>query len=88
MTSHEADDDASTGGLDRLTLLTPDPDRAERLRVRCRTQLGRRRRRAEHTAAITAFVWRVLAPGVVAAFCVLYAAVLVVTTLRLEANFH
>jgi len=37
---------------------------------------------------INGFAWRVLAPGVVAAFCVLYGAVLVATTLRLEAVFH
>jgi len=71
-----------------LVVLTPDPDRAERVRVRCRAQLGRSRRRAARTAVITGFAWRVLAPVVVGAFCVLYAAGLVATTLRLEGVFN
>jgi len=80
--------DASQDGLDRLIVLAPDPARAERVRVRCRTRLERSRRRAAGTGMINGFAWRVLAPGVVAAFCVLYGAVLVATTLRLEAVFH
>jgi hypothetical protein len=80
--------DAGADGLDRLRALAPDPDRGERVRVRCRTQLGRSRRRAARTAVITGFAWRVVAPGVVGAFCVLYAALLVATTLRLERVFH
>ena len=87
MSSHDAHD-ASEDGLDRLMVLSPDPDRAERVRVRCRTRLGRSRRRAARTAVISGFAWRVLAPGVVAAFCVLYVAVFVATTLRLEAALH
>jgi len=87
MTSDNAHD-AGADGLDRLRAVAPDPDRAERVRVRCRTQLGRRRRRAARTAVMTGFAWRVLAPGVVGAFCVLYAAMLVATTLRLEGVFH
>ena len=87
MTSYDAHD-AVADSLDRLMALAPDPDRAERVRVRCRTQLGRSRRRAAHTAVITGFAWRVLAPVVVGAFCVLYVAVLVATTLRLEGVFH
>ena len=80
--------DVSADGLDRLMALAPDPDWAERVRVRCRTQLGRSRRRAARSAVITGFAWRVLGPVVVGAFCVLYVAVLVVTTLRLESVFH
>ena len=87
MTSYDAHD-ASADSLHRLTALAPDPDRAERVRVRCRTQLGRSRRRAARTAVITGFAWRVLGPVVVGAFCVVYAAVLVATTLRLEDVFH
>jgi len=87
MTSSDAHD-AGVDGLDRLMVLASDRDRAERVRVRCRTQLGRSRRRAAHTAVITGFAWRVLAPVVVGAFCVLYVAVLVATTLRLEGVFH
>jgi hypothetical protein len=80
--------DASADGLDRLMVLAPDPDWAERVRVRCRTQLVQSRRRAARTAVITGFAWRVLAPAVVGAFCVFYVAVLVATTLRLEGIFH
>lgn len=87
MTSCDAHD-ATADGLDRLRALAPDPGRAERVRVRCRTQLGRRGRRAARTVVITGYVWRVLAPAVLGAFCVLYVVVLVAITLRLEGVFH
>ena len=61
--------------LNRLTPLTPDADRSERARVRCRMQLERKGRRK---AA------RVLAPAVVGGVCLLYTAAFVITTLRLE----
>lgn len=77
MTCHDAHD-ASADGLDRLMTLMPDPERAERVRARCRGKLVRSRRRAS----------RVLGPVVVGAFCVFYVAALVATTLRLEAIFH
>lgn len=76
--------DASADSLARLMSLMPDPDRAERVRERCRLQLGRNPRREARIAAITGFAWRVLAPVVVGAFCILYVAMLVATTLRLE----
>jgi predicted short-subunit dehydrogenase-like oxidoreductase (DUF2520 family) len=79
---------AGADSLDRLRALAPDPDRAERVRMRCRAQLGRSRRRAARTAETTGFAWRVLAPVVVGAFCVLYVVVLVATTLRLEGVFE
>jgi hypothetical protein len=87
MTSYDAHD-AGADGLDRLRALRPDPDRAERVRVRCRTQLGQSRRRAARTAVITGFAWGVLAPMVIGAFCLLYVIVLMATTLRLEGVFH
>ena len=87
MTSYDAHD-ASADSLVRLMTLAPDPDRAARVRVKCRAQLGRSRRRATRTHGITEFMWRVLAPVVAGAFCVFYVAVLVVTTLRLEAIFQ
>lgn len=83
MTSDVAHD-ARADSLHRLMVLAPDPDRAERVRMRCRRQLGRSRRRTARTAAITGFAVRVLGPVVVGAFCVLYAAALAATTLRLE----
>jgi hypothetical protein len=87
MTSRDAHD-AAADGLNRLTALLPDADRAARVRARCRAQLGRSRRRAARTAVVTGFAWRVLAPVVVGAVCLFYAAVLVTTTLRLGDVFH
>ena len=87
MTSCDSDE-ANAEGLEWLVALAPDPDRAERVRVRCRTQLGRSQRRAARTAAISGFAWHVLAPIVVGGFCVLYLALLVATTVRLQGAFH
>ena len=77
----------SADGLRRLMALAPEPGRAERVRMTCRTQLGRQQRKTRATA-IAESAWRVLAPVVVGAFCVLYIAVLVATTLRFEGAFH
>ena len=87
MTSSDSHD-GSAERLKRLMSLAPDADRAERVRARCRTQLARNGRRAARTAAVAGFAWRVLAPVVVGAFCVLYAAALVVTMLRLQDVFR
>ena len=76
--------DPGAANLHRLTSLAPEPGRADRVRARCRTQLEQSRRPEGRTAAIAEFACRVLAPVVVGAFCVLYVAVLVATTLRLE----
>ena len=78
--SHEA----SAASLGALLRLAPDPDRAERVRVRCRTRLVRGRRRTARVAAMAGFAWRLLAPVVVSGFCVLYVVALVATTLRLQ----
>jgi hypothetical protein len=83
MTSPDAHE-ASADRLQRLMTLAPDPDRAERVRARCRGQLGRSRRRGARTAVITRVTGRVIGPVIVGAICVLYAALLVATTLRLE----
>jgi hypothetical protein len=80
--------DASVENLEQLVVLAPDPDRAERVRMRCRTELGRSRQPAARTAAITRFTWHVLAPVVVGGFCVVYVALLVTTTLWLQGVFH
>jgi len=76
--------DASAASLDGLLRLAPDPDRAERVRVRCRTRLGRSRRRTARMAVMTGRAWRLLAPAVVGGLCVLYLVALVATALRLE----
>jgi hypothetical protein len=83
MTSRDSDH-ASADDLHRLIAMVPEPNWSEGVRVRCRTQLERSGRRAARTAAIAGFASRVMAPVVVGAFCVLYVALLVATTLRLE----
>jgi hypothetical protein len=79
--------DAGAESVMPLTALTPDPDRAELVRLRCRTQLARRRQRAERSVAAAGFAWRVVAPIVLGGFCVIYVALLVATTLHLEGVF-
>jgi hypothetical protein len=86
MMSHDAHD-ANADSLRGLKTLAADPDRAARVRARCRTQLARSRRRAMRTTEIAAFASRVFAPFVVGAFCALYVAMLVATTIRLETMF-
>lgn len=87
MTSHDSHDE-SAERLGCLMPLTPDPDRTERVRVRCHAQLERSRRRKARSAVITGFTWRALPPVVVGGFCVLYVVALVATTLRLQGVFH
>jgi hypothetical protein len=87
MTSDDSHD-ASKESLAGLMPLAPDPDRAERVRERCRAHLRRNRRHTARTAVITGFVWQLVAPVVVGGFCILYIAALVATTLRLQGVFH
>ena len=87
MTSDDSHD-ASAESLKRLMALAPDPDRAERVRVRCRTQLERSRRRAARTAVITGFAWHVLAPVSRRRLLCSLRRLLVATTLRLQGVFH
>jgi hypothetical protein len=93
MTCHD-EVDAGGDGVRRLLTLSPDPGRTERTRARCHAQLRRRQRRAASTAAIGGsllalrttvglYAWRVVGPAVVGGVCVLYAAALLATTLRL-----
>ena len=78
--------------LRRLQSLAPDHGWTDRVRRRCRTQLGqsqkRQARQARTDIMIARFTRRVVAPVVVGAFCVLYIAALVITTLRLQGVFH
>ena len=76
--------EASVERLKLLAPLTPDPDRSERVRLRCRLQFERDGRRRNRVTKIIAFTERVLAPAIVGGFCLLYVAALVATTLRLE----
>jgi hypothetical protein len=82
MRSYDARD-VGAERLDRLMVLTSDPDRAERVRVRCRTQLERRGRRSARPALTARLTWGALPPMGLAVLCVLYVVVLVTTTLRL-----
>ena len=72
---------AIAAGLPRLA---PDPQRAERVRARCRARLARSRRHSMRMAAVTGRATQVFAAAVIAAFCVLYVLGLVTTTLRVE----
>jgi hypothetical protein len=83
--------DTDTAGcfeLKRLPTLTPDPGRAERVRMRCRAQLGQRLKREERKERIRALGRRVLTPVIVGGFCILYLAALVAATLRLHGLLH
>jgi hypothetical protein len=76
--------DVGREGLQRLLTLLPDASRAERTRARCHAQLRRRRQRAASRTALAAYAWRVVGPALVGGVCILYAAALLTTTLRLE----
>ena len=78
------DDDSHVESLDRLCRLTPNPERAARVRARCRIGLERRRSRQLPAFTTIARASRLLAPAIVAGFCLLYVAALLTTTLRLE----
>jgi len=74
--------------MDRLPVLSPDEQRAERVRLKCHAQLGRSRRRAARTGAVADFGWRVLAPVLVGAFCILYVSALVTTAVGFHNEFR
>ena len=80
-------DSLNEASVDRLKLLaplTPDPDRSERVRLRCRLQFERHGRRRTRVTKLVAFTERVLAPAIVGGVCLLYLVALVATTFRLE----
>jgi hypothetical protein len=76
--------DARLNELTGLQRLTPDPDRAERVRMRCREQLGQWRKRQERADALMGLTRRVLAPALVGGLLILYIAALVSTAIRLQ----
>ena len=87
MTSHDSCD-ARLELLARLPRLAPDPERAERTRLRCRARFERRRQRSEHAAALIGFARRGLTPLTVGGFWVLYVVYVgtfVATIFRLQA---
>lgn len=86
MTPHSSHD-ALAETLRRLAVLSPDTNRAERVRAECRTRFERSRRRERHFAVTRGFVWSVLGPAVLGGFCVFYTTALIATTLRLRSVF-
>ena len=87
MTPYDTDDPIFER-LKQLRLLEPDRERTDRLRIRCRAQLGRTRRGRGSSRAPGGFERRVVGPVVFAAFCLLYVTGLVVTALRLHRLFQ
>ena len=77
-------DDPIFERLKQLRSLAPEPERTDRLRIRCRTQLGRSRRERGSTRAPAGFERLAVGPIVFAAFCLLYVVGLVATALRLH----
>jgi hypothetical protein len=72
--------------LRSLARLTPDSDRARRVRRRCRTRLSRRR--IDRRASQQPWASRHVPPLMVAGFCLFYVVVLVATTLQFQASFR
>jgi hypothetical protein len=68
--------------LARLAPLAPDPERARRLRERCRTVLARTQRRSRRAERVVDFMQHLVAPAVLGILCVLYTVVLFVLALR------
>lgn len=77
-------DDVDDRSLKRLTPLSPDPGRRARVLARCRAELERNTRRTNRRTAILGFTSRALVPALVGGFCLLYLAVLVAITVRLQ----
>jgi hypothetical protein len=69
--------------LERLPRLSPDPNRARRVKARCRAQVERRHRRLARREAVAEFASRVLAPAAVGGVCVVWLAFLLAVTLEL-----
>ena len=87
MTANDTDD-AIFERLKQMPLLTPDRERSDRVRIRCRTQLRRSRRHRRSAHAPTGFERRAVGPLAFAAFCLLYVVGLVATALRLHRLFQ
>jgi len=81
-------DDPIFERLKQLPLLTPDRERSDRHRSRCRTRLSRNRRHRLRANAPAEFMRSAVGPIVFAAFCLLYVVGLVTTALRLHQLFQ
>ena len=69
-------DDALERRLEQLPRMTPDGNRAERVKARCRAQFERRHRRQAHLESAIEFTSRVLAPAAVGGVCLIWVAFL------------
>jgi hypothetical protein len=81
-------DDPIFERLKQLPSVAPDRERAERHRVRCRTQLGQGRCYRRRTSTLAGFRRSAVGPIVFAALCLLYVMGLVTTALRLHRLFQ
>jgi hypothetical protein len=83
--THSVPDAASVDRLSRLPILTPDPRRAERTRLRCRAVLTRRVRRTRTPARRDVLRSRIAAAaaGTLGVVYALYIASLFTTTIGL-----
>ncbi len=68
--------------LAHLTPLAPDPERARRLRERCRGILVRTHRRSRRAGRVVGFLQGTVTPALLGILCVLYTIVLLVLALR------
>ncbi|MGE5833622.1 MAG: hypothetical protein ACM4AI_04015 [Acidobacteriota bacterium] len=69
--------------LARLSVVSPDPARSERVRSRGRAELTRRRHQAERMARRRILTRRFLAPAFVGGFCLLYLSAVVYDVMQL-----
>jgi hypothetical protein len=81
-------DDALERRLEQLPRLTPDPNRTERVKARCRAQFERRHRRQARREAVIDFASQVLAPAAVGGVCVVWVAFLLVFAYELVRLDH
>jgi hypothetical protein len=65
-------DDQLLRDLHRVSVLTPDQARLERVRARCHAAIARRQLQAERSARRARFRARVLEPALVGGFCLTY----------------
>jgi hypothetical protein len=69
-----------------LAPLTPDPERARRVRERCRGVLARRHQRSRRAERVVHFLQAIVAPAAFGILCVLYTIVVFVLALRSPAG--
>ena len=80
--------DALERRLERLPRLTPDANRAARVKAGCRAEVERRLRRRARRDAVVEFASQVLAPAAVGGVCVVWVATLIVYAYELGTFQH